>query len=189
MKIPIVNVEIADGLGVSFPQNLCCNCGSTKQLQTIEQDTRVTRYFFGGGSELTFKFPLPFCPNCENSAKKRPGGFVKKVLVFLLISVIFSFVLTIGGMALDMRWLVAHFYTISIPLAIAFIFFFYLRRRPKGDQTSFYQPVRINKLKQEFVSGMITAIHLTFTNVSFAKEFFKQNKKIINKKFVEIKTI
>jgi hypothetical protein len=41
--------KLASGLIFEFPQKRCCNCGKTDSLQTIDQDTRLTRFFFGGG--------------------------------------------------------------------------------------------------------------------------------------------
>lgn len=181
--------KLASGLIFEFPQKRCCNCGKTDFLQTIDQDTRLTRFFFGGGSELTFKLPLPFCPDCTITAKRRPGSFFKKVLVFLVTFGVLVLALTLVGEFLFLnRLLPDHIIFISLGVSAAFTFTLYFIRKPIGQQTTYYQPVRISGLKQEFVSGAIKKITLYFTNNAYARDFTTVNQELIKDNLVAVKT-
>jgi hypothetical protein len=189
--MPIISDQgkMASGLVFEFPQKRCCNCGRTDSLQTINQDTRLTRYFFGGGSELTFNLPLPFCPACRITAKRRPSSFFKKVLVFLVTFGVLVLALTlIAEFVFPNRLLPDHIIYLSLGVSVAFTFMLYFIRKPTGQQTSYYQPVRISRLKQEFVSGTIKKITLYFTNNAYARDFTALNQEPIKDNLVEVKT-
>jgi hypothetical protein len=181
--------EFADGLGFGFPQEKCCNCGGTDSLKTIDQDTRVTRFFFAGGSELTFKLPLPFCPACIKSAKRRPASLFKKFLVFVVVFGVLVLALTLVGEFVFPNKLSAdHIIYISLGVSAVFTFAFYLSRKPAGQQSSYYQPVRISGLKREFVSGVIKKMTFYFTNIAYAGDFTALNQELINANLIEVKT-
>lgn len=61
-----------------------------------------------------------------------------------------------------------------------------IRSKPKGEQTIYFQPVRIGKLKRKFVSGTVTGIRLAFTNREYARAFVRENQNAINRKTVEV---
>jgi hypothetical protein len=52
---------------------------------------------------------------------------------------------------------------------------FYSLRRPKGSQTSFYQPVRLGKLQRTFVTGQIQSIGFSVTNDAYLRELESVN--------------
>jgi hypothetical protein len=58
--------------------------------------------------------------------------------------------------------------------------------RPRGGQTSHFQPVRIPTLKREFVSGVVTAIGFSFTNKQYARAFYQANKAAVEQGVVSI---
>jgi hypothetical protein len=129
-----------------------------------------------GGTEWSITFGLPYCDQCRPTAERIPPSFGKKFWVWLLWLWIIFLGATIGFIATDTAtpengWA---FFAGCAVLSAAGVFSWYSRRRPVGDQTSFYQPVRVLKLKQKF-SGETVGIVLGFTNPRFAEDFLKLN--------------
>lgn len=178
-------VPMAENIAFSFPATVCCNCGASENLSIIEQDTRLTRYFFGGGSEYTFRFRLPFCKLCAHSAKRRPAGLFRQFLMFGLAYVVSLLLITIIAIGTDIQILLEKgFIFAAIPAAL-FVGIMVAIARPRGNQSSYYQPVRILKLKQEFLSGKVLGIKLGFTNDRYEREFSGANNQAILQKVVE----
>ena len=183
------HTNLTDQLECKFPTKLCCNCGRTDSLQTVVQDTRVTRYFFLGGSEITFNLQLPFCPECIATARRRPISLVKKLLVFIITFGASVLALTIvAELFLSNKLLPDHIIYLSLGASTAFIFIISFLRMPTGHQTSFYQPVRITSLKQEFFSGDVKKANIYFTNSLYASEFTALNQESIINNVVGVKT-
>ncbi len=55
----------------------------------------------------------------------------------------------------------------------------------EGKKTSYFQPVRIKKLKRELLPGTVTAIHFAFTNTEHARAFANKNQAAIRNNKVE----
>lgn len=186
LTIPLGKVKFAKDVAFSFPASLCCNCGATANLKIVEQDTRQTKYFILGGSELAFRLPLPFCPGCAASAKRRPRSVVHYVLLSLFVFwLIFFGLIVAGDVVLPMPALSPYLVAISAVIAALLIGLLLIISRPKGKQTCYFHPVRIKKLKREFVSGTVTAIHFAFTNPDYARAFTNDNQAAIRQNKVE----
>lgn len=187
LEIPLGALKFNDDVLFIFPNQLCCNCGAKSGLQVIEQDTRRTRYLVAGGTEQTFRLPLPFCPDCAPSAKRRPKNIAHRALGFLLSFAVAALVLiVIGDLVLHSAALANYLLPLSLALAAMATLVWIAISRPKGKQTSYFQPVRIPKLKQEFVSGAVTAIGFSFSNTDYARAFISANRRAIEKKVVTV---
>jgi len=187
LEIPLGTLKFNDDVQFVFPNEPCCNCGAKSGLQIIEQDTRRTSYMVGGGTEQTFRLPLPFCPDCIPSATRRPKNIVHRGLGFLVsFGVATLSLIIIGDLVFHSPALAQYL----IPLSLAFATFTTLAwialTKPKGKQTSYFQPVRIPKLKREFVSGTVTAIGFSFSNKDYARAFASANRYAIDKKAVTV---
>ena len=184
--LPLGKVEFAKDVTFTFPKAPCCNCGTPSELQVIEQDTRQTKYFLGGGTEITFGLPLPYCLTCAPSAKRRPRNIFHRVLIFLVaFGVAFLGLIVIGDVIFSIPALSNYIAVIALGIAFLVIGVLVVTSRPKGRQTSYYQPVRIRKLKREFVSGTVTGIRFAFTNREYARAFVRENQAAISRKAVE----
>ena len=64
---------------------------------------------------------------------------------------------------------------VSLAAASALVGAYYATRKPEGAQTSYYQPVRIRKLRQKFSSGEVTGIVLALTNGAYMRRFREAN--------------
>lgn len=186
LTIPLGKVKFAKDVVFSFPASLCCNCGATGNLKIIEQDTRQTKYFILGGTELTFRLPLPFCADCAASAKRRPRSVVHYALLSLAVFWLTFFgLILVGDVVMTIPVLNQYLVAISIGFTALLIGLLLIVSRPKGKQTSYFHPVRIKKLKREFVSGTVTAIHFAFTNPDYARAFSNENQAAIRQNKVE----
>ncbi len=190
IDIPLGILKFNDGVEFSFPNNLCCNCGKHTRLKLVEQDTRRTTYLFGGGTELTFKLPLPFCEDCTSSAKRRPKNLFHLALGFLLSFAVAALALIIvGDLVFNNPAFAKYIAHASLLIAACITAAWMVLTKPKGQQTSYFQPVRIPKLKREFVSGAITAIGFSFTNHDYARAFTSANQAAIERKVVSVTAV
>ena len=188
VSIPLPQLQFAEGVVFAFPKTLCCNCGTPAGISVIEQDTRLTPYMIGGATEITFKLPLPFCAGCTPSAKRRPKNVMQRALLFALVFTSAFFAILIGSdVAFSVPWLTAYIVPLSLCIAAIVVGSAVLIGRSKGNQTSYYQPVRIRKLKREFISGKILSIRFSFTNKNYAQLFVHQNQDSISRKLVEVR--
>ncbi|MGA9335339.1 MAG: hypothetical protein WBV39_13760 [Rudaea sp.] len=184
------SLRIVDGLAFSFPASRGCNCGVGDGMRVLEQDTRVTRYLFGGGSEIKCKFPIPFCCVCAPSAARRPPGLFGRLLVVLLSFAIAAAVLVgIGDFALHSTFIATYLFPVATLAGVLFTVFFNALRRPRVPQTSFNRPVRITKMGQEFVSGTVKKIRRAFANESYRTDFVRLNDAVIKRQLVEAVSI
>ena len=189
IPLPASRLDVADGVSFVFPNDACCNCGRTDSLSVLTQDTRLTRYMLGGGSEYTFKLPLPFCAACSRTARRRPAPLFHKALAAGLMFGLALLALAVAAIGLDSVWLAEHAVLLSFVLAVLAVGGWYLTRRPSPGQTSFYQPVRIARLKQKFVSGQVIGIRFAFTNHAYAQRFTSANTASVGARLVEVKLI
>jgi len=146
----------------------------------ISQDTRVTRYFLGGGSEITFHLVLPFCRFCAASANRRPKGLLSWLLVYSLIFGSFALALILLDQAQGDSLIGSHPLVIAAAFAAASLVAILALFRPSGLQSSYFQPVRIFKLRREFLSGAIKGIGFFFTQPRYAAAFQRLNQVAIS---------
>lgn len=169
---------------MGFPESFCCNCGDPNCMNEL-QDTRVTRYFGLGGSESTFKLPVPVCAVCRRSTRRRPSGFFAKLLVLAIcICVFFLGLLALGSYVVLPLWMSDHLFWHSVALAVLAWIIVYRLRRPRPPQTSFYQPVRIKAVDMRVVDvsaghGQVAFMKLAFTNEAYLQEFANANSAAI----------
>jgi len=179
IPLPKASVPVSPDLGFAFPTDLCCNCSAMADLTILEQDTRLTRYYLIGGSEVTLMLRLPFCRVCGPSAKRRPVSLSHKLLVFALFYFAVLAVLMLSGMALDSESLLDNTALLSGVLGLVITVLWYGRRRPETRQSSYYQPVRITRLRQKLASGVVLGIGFGFTNSAYLRRFEALNAQAI----------
>lgn len=186
---PSREVSIAEDARFVFPASPCCNCGAA-EAQVIPQDTRLTRFWGFGGSECQFTLPLPFCSRCVPTSKRRPPTWIKRVLVFG-ISWIAALValIPIALAAGEHSWLAEWAPLVAVVVGAAATIAWYLTRSPRLEQSSYYQPVRIVKLRQEFFSERVRGITFAFTNPTYASAFEGANAEAIQRGAVKVKRI
>jgi hypothetical protein len=177
INVSLGQVRINPEATFVFPQSRCCNCAATSGISTQDQNTKVTRYFLFAGTEITFEFPLPVCRDCSESLERRvPTLFHKFLVVAVITAAVFAIlVMALSQISSRVPFITNNMFVSSVVISLILVFSFYSRCRPKGNQTSFYQPVRISNLDREFVSGSIRKIAFGFTNPAYLREFSQVN--------------
>ena len=160
----------------TMPADLCCNCGRGDDLVHPTISLKLTRFMLIGGPEWSLPVTLPFCAQCtETSQRAAPSRSAYFWAWFLWTWLVF--IACVGGA----MWAQRQVNPIITPalgmagvLAAAALFAFYSRRKPREGQSSFYQPVRLLKLRQKSL-GEITGMVLGFTLPRYASRFSELN--------------
>ena len=172
---------------LKIPTEICCNCLSQDNVETIETDLRYMPLFGLAGAEVTLPTPLPYCPICKSSAKrKRPGllGFLAScTLVFAVLAMIWLFYLsTLFTNPISEYIFIPIIAVISLTLNAAFFFF----KKINPNQSSYYQPVKLNKVRGAWPNS-IKYLSLSFTNPEYKKMFIEVNEENINNKCLKVR--
>jgi len=186
MLTSVSTIQVNENISLNFPTGTCCNCGTNRDIQVLNQDTRLTRFMGGGGSEYTFHFPLPFCPRCKPTARRRPPTHLKRFLVVALLFVGFLFGFTGVGIGLQFNWLLENAWVLSAVIAVIGGVAWYATRGVSLPQTSYYQPIRIKGMKQGFVSGKVKTITLVFSNSAYSQQFITANGEAMQSGIVKV---
>ncbi len=140
----MLEIEATGRGGIRYPTDQCCNCGTQAGELVIEHSVlRATMFLGVVGAEQRMTVPLPYCEGCVATAHRLPMGFGGTVLVWIFLCVIGVIAATYFPWlrALGIRGVLL----LDAGLAAALIWTW--RRivaRPRGEQTSHYQPVRLH---------------------------------------------
>jgi hypothetical protein len=171
-----IPTSIGDGLVLRLPQFFCCNCGGAQDVWPTTTLLVARRYWLPRSARLNLR--LPYCVHCAKSARREPVGPVRKVLVATLLALTVGLLAAVAplpgipGLISDNMFAVAAAATFILVLAA------YALQKPRGDQTSYYQPVRLQKVKRG-AAGRIVALTLSFTHARYAEVFATANKEVI----------
>ena len=169
-------VEVSNSGGdIRIPAEFCCNCASTDRVGTVDSELKLTRFLGLGGSEYTFRWRLPYCPACEATAARTPVNRLHIGLAIAAGTMALFLAATVVQLALDRNLLGGNDFWVALALSSLLVGGFYASRRPRDGQTSYYQPIRIRKLRQKFASGEVTGMVLGFTNSSYMRRFQELN--------------
>jgi len=125
-------LEICNDSGeLAIPSEICCNCAREDRVATVESELKVTRYFGMGGSEYTFTWGLPFCPDCNETAGRTPIGKLHVALVIGVVSVAFFLLMTIAQMLMERSVLGGYDFWVALALASLLVGAYYASRQPR----------------------------------------------------------
>lgn len=178
----------ADAPQLDFPATFCCNCGDTNCSPEI-QDTRVTRGLGIGGVTTTFQLSIPICEACRKSLRRRPSGWLLRLLVLAGTGIVILGALIFSAKTSTLpAWISENLFIIGGALALVLVVLFYRLRRAKPPQTSYYQPVRIKDVRLLFAegAGRIAFMKLAFTNPDYLNVFSTANRDAIKAKTLAV---
>jgi uncharacterized protein (DUF983 family) len=173
---------------LNFPATFCCNCGDTNCALEV-QDTRVSRGIGFGGMNTTFQLSIPICEACRKSLRRRPSGWLLRLLVFLGTSaVMLGALIAWAKHATLPLWVAENLFVVGAVLALVLVVLFYRFRRAKPPQTSYYQPVRIKDVNLAFAEGVgrIAYMKLAFTNPDYLNVFSTANRDAIKSRTLAV---
>lgn len=157
-----------------FPGGMCANCGTNQGVELISSTPTVVRFLLLGGSEWKVPLLLPSCPACRKSfERKRPGLFAVVCIWALIGLVIFPGTVFVPGLleadGNPGLWIAAGVSALIVALVFGVVL------RPRGAQTSYWQPVWIRNLKQRFLSGEVVGATFAFSNERYARAVHAAN--------------
>ena len=161
--------------GIQIPAELCCNCATTDRVETLESELKLTRYLGMGGSEYTFTWGHPYCLACRSTATRIPVNTLHILLVVGMCTTALFLIAVAGQLALEKSLFGGHDFWVALLTSAVLVGGFYAARKPRDGQTSYYQPVRIRKLRQKFTTGEVTGIVLGFTSRPYMRRFQEAN--------------
>lgn len=160
---------------IEIPGEICCNCASTDRVSAVESELKLARFFLMAGVEYTFKWELPYCPGCAPTASRAPVNKMHIALMVGLWTVGLFLAAVLVQTAMDSSFFAGYDFWVALGVSTLIAGAYYGMRRPSGQQTSYYQPIRICKLRQKFTSGEVTGIVLGFTNPVYSRRFCEAN--------------
>ena len=158
-----VSSGVKSDVKFNIPADLCCNCGSTNGLSPVPTKLNKSRYMVLAGTEITVTINFPYCPDCVKTARRRPVGLASKLLMAVLLFVVALTVWSFSTASITQAVPAGMVLSALAVLSLGGVLGFYSLRKPKGKQSSYYQPVRLKKVRQKFTGG-ITGYVLAFTN-------------------------
>lgn len=172
---------IEEDLTLRVPQFFCCNCGEAEEIRSVATPLCV-EHFVRLGTAFELQLELPYCGRCANSATRKRTGLMKKVLIALLLSISLGLVALVTPLR-DVLGVFAFYLTAALVFALAFAA--YALQKPRGQQTSYHQPVRLVEVKRQS-SGRIAALTLSFTHARYARTFASANAEVISRGALEV---
>lgn len=173
--------SIEDDLTLRVPQFFCCNCGDAQEIRSIATPLSIKRIVSPGAS-FELQLELPYCRQCANSATRKRTGLTKKVSIALLLSVSLGLVALVTPLR-DVLGVFAFYLTFA--LVVALVFASYALQKPRRQQTSYHQPVRLIEVKRH-PAGRVAALTLSFTHARYARSFASANAEVISRGALEV---
>lgn len=181
----LIKLPIKSDVPIVAPADLCCNCGSAENLTPQITDLRRMPFMGLAGVEVKLPLPFPYCQACSVTSRRKRLGVLGMLAVFAFSLV----VLTMGWLFLGPQLSESLTKYVIGPLAviisISIVIGIYAFRRPKGRQTSYYQPVILKNTGHKWPMD-ITGLELAFTNEVYAQQFSKANEPSISAKKLKV---
>lgn len=172
---------IGDDLTLRVPQFFCCNCGEVEEIRSVATPLCIKR-IVKLRTAFELQLELPYCRRCARSATRERTGLMKKVPIALLLSLSLGLVALITPLR-DVLGVFAFYVTAA--LVFALVFASYTLQKPRGNQTSYHQPVRLIEVKRR-PSGTVAALTLSFTHARYASSFASANAEAISRGTLEV---
>lgn len=175
-----VPVGINDELTLRIPQFFCCNCGSAQDIRSASTELTDPDRGLLDGTPMAISLDLPYCRRCIRTAQREPVGLPKKLLVATVMA------LTTGVLAMLVPRsglpdvISGNIFFVAAAIAFALVLGLYSLQRPVGGQTSYSQPVRLQKIDRE-VSGAVVGLTLAFTHARYAQVFAHANREAVQR--------
>ncbi len=174
----LVNVD--EELTLRVPQFFCCNCGDAQELRAVTTVLDARDRVLLRGFHLALE--LPYCPQCVNTAMRRPVGTIKKIVVAGVSAVSLGLVAMVTPLA---GVLSGFAFLLTAAVVFAAVFGAYALQKPRGNQTSYHQPVRLTRVQRQR-NGKVIALALLFSHERYARSFASDNASALSSGTVQV---
>ncbi len=155
---------------MQFP-SACCNClAEGPQVRLHDSVSILNR-----GVAYVFRFPIPHCTSCADTANRKRPDLFGTFAVFLATSILVSIALGFWGKEINSGALTSASFFVGPLVGMALTGAWANRRRPRPGQASPYQAVHVSRLDMEF-SGTPKGFELEFANSAYADRFLALNR-------------
>lgn len=170
-----VLVPIDKELTLRVPQFFCCNCGDAQDIRAVGTPLVARGRTFRRAPVL--ELDLPYCPRCVKSARRIEVGRAKKGVIagvlagsLGLVAMATPLASALGGFA----------FVVTGAVVFLAVLGSYAMQKPRGNQTSYHQPVRLTRLKRHR-DGRFAALTLSFSHPRYARTFANENAEAISR--------
>jgi hypothetical protein len=170
-----VKLPIENDVPLVAPIDSCCNCGATNDIATTLTDLRHMPYWGLAGNEIAIALPFPYCASCVPSSRRRRPTVWRVSAMTALLSMVFGMGLMFYGPQLSEETSVSLVMPALVILSLAIVLSFYIFKRPKGTQSTCYQPVKLLNSVHRWPAH-IAGLELGFTNPQYRLKFIAANQ-------------
>lgn len=174
----LVDLPIKSDVPLRAPSEICCNCGSSVNVRPTATDLRRMPLMGFAGAEIKLTLPFPYCESCAVTARRRRPTALGVIAVSSLLALVLGMCWLFLGPQLSEESTAYVVAPVILALSFAAVIGFYSLRKPAGEQTSYYQPVRLKNTGHKWPAD-ITGLELAFTNGRYAESFSGANQAAI----------
>ena len=180
-----IDLPIKSDVQLRAPSESCCNCGSTVSVAPEDTDLRRMPLMGLAGAEIKIALPFPYCSGCAATARRRRPTVLGVIAVSCLLALVLGMCWLFFGPQLSEEKTTFVVAPILVALSFAAVLGFYSLRKQTGQQSSYYQPIRLKNTGHKWPAD-ITGLELAFTNRQYAEAFSAANQAAISAKKLKV---
>jgi hypothetical protein len=180
-----VNLPIKSEVQLVAPMESCCNCGAATDVKPRLTDLRRMPLMGLAGTEIKLELPFPYCEACAATARRRLPSVIGVIAVSLLIAIALGMCWLFFGPQLSEEITTYVVAPVLVCMSFLIVLGFFFLRKPSGEQTSYYQPVKLRATGHKWPAD-ITGLELAFTNKEYAKAFASANQAAVAAKILKV---
>lgn len=150
----------------------CCNCLAEARVRAVDSASIVNR-----GVPYTFRFAIPHCGGCLDTANRKRPGLMGFFAAFLAVGLPVLLAFMLWGAATNRDGLIAAAFVAGPLAGLALPWAWTKLRRPRVGQSSRYQAVYASEVDVG-LSGVPEGFVLSFANPAYAARFAALNRDI-----------
>lgn len=184
----MISIEHTIELGLTTPLDNCCNCGSPDDVDLYETPMRRTRFMLFGGTQLTLLETFPYCGTCSGSAVRVRKNWMAKCVAACMVCAALFLVLVLTAADLP-KFMSENLFYASLILAVPTTGAYFYLREKDGAVRSYYQPISLGAVKQDFRSGTIHSVTLKLRNAAYARVLARANAEMVGAGMLKIENM
>jgi hypothetical protein len=184
----MISIERTIELGLTTPLENCCNCGSPDDLDLYETPMRRTRFMLFVGTQLTLLETFPYCGKCSGSAARVRKNWMAKLVAACMVCATLFLVLVLTAAELP-KIVSENLFYASVILALLTTGAYFHLREKDGAERSYYQPISLGAVRQDFRSGTVHGVTLKLRNAAYARVLAKANAEMVRAGVLKVESM